>query len=288
MLAASVSSSLDAILEAYLERLTRRGHSPCTITGYRNTISRFLRDLPHLLIDQITTEHVERHLDSLGVGAHSHNIYAARLFTFFKHLSKTGLIRKNPIRNAVLPRWRPVFRPAPSQSEFQGILKACRDQNDRLLVNILFYTGLRIAELRSVRVGDVDLGLRRIRVLGKGRRERVVIFPSSLVEPLEDHLLRQGGSKDDYLLRTEPPFQGRWSLKRINGGLRRIGKEARLPYKLTAHVLRHGFFRMCKERGMPIDAAAKLGGNSPQMVLEIYGQFDIDDIQGLYDERIPK
>lgn len=73
----------------------------------------------------------------------------------------------------------------------------------------------------------------------------------------------------------------------IQNKLRAIGIRAGLPYPLTCHILRHGFFRLLKSKGVPLQVAARLGGHENiNTTAMIYGHLDEDDLQKSYDEKI--
>jgi len=73
----------------------------------------------------------------------------------------------------------------------------------------------------------------------------------------------------------------------LNQMLRRLAQGAGLRYKLTCHTLRHGFFRLLKTRGVPLEVAARLGGhNSIRTTADVYGTLDLDDLQKSYDTLI--
>jgi integrase len=254
-----------------------------TLRNYRTTIRRFLDRWP-VPPDALTPEHVERFLDALGVTPQSQAQYLARLRSFFAFLVRRGVLSKNPTDDVDPPRTIPHYRPALSRAEFEAVRRACQTPEERLLVEFTFFTGIRLAELRGLRVADMDLESRRAYIRsGKGGRSRVVIFPPAIAEAARAHF-RPGQA---WLLesRAHPGYARgpAW----IEQTLKRLGREAQVPYPLTCHILRHGFTLMCKRAGVPLEVCSRLMGHtSIAITASIYGRLDDDFLQDSYDRMI--
>lgn len=277
----SVGDSTELL--AFLDRKARRGLSHTTLRNYRTTILRFLQRWP-IPLSSVTPEHVERFLDALCVTPQSQAQYLARLRSFFAFLVRRGVLPKNPTDDVDPPRTIPHYRPALSRDEFEAVRRACQTPEERLLVEFTFFTGIRLAELRGMRVADVNLETRRAYVRsGKGGRSRVVIFPLAVAEAARAHI-RPGQA---WLLES-PAHPGyargpAW----IEQTLKRLGREAQVPYPLTCHIFRHGFVLLCKESGVPLEVAARLCGHQNiQVTAMIYGRLGVGSLQAEYDRRI--
>ena len=141
-----------------------------------------------------------------------------------------------------------------------------------LAVLLLFTTGMRVAELTALRVGDIDLERRTLRVRGKGNRERQVFLTSSEVVGelrafLRDQGLHRAGPSTP-LLRTE--VGGRMSTDRIRRGLRRLAERAGLTRRITPHMLRHSAATSLLEAGIDIRFVQRLLGHRSISTTEIY------------------
>jgi integrase/recombinase XerD len=141
-----------------------------------------------------------------------------------------------------------------------------------LAVLLLFTTGMRVAELTALRIGDIDLERRTLRVRGKGNRERQVFLTSTEVVAelrafLRDHGLRDAALSTP-LLRTE--VGGRMSTDRIRRGLRRLAEGAGLTRRITPHMLRHSAATSLLEAGIDIRFVQRLLGHRSISTTEIY------------------
>lgn len=278
------------ILAEFVTRLTRLNYAHSTCGDYRRCIRRFLRAYPDVPIDAITAEHLERYLDGLLVSPRTYGTELERIRAFFKWaVRQKRLLRTNPADGVERPRYVPRYRPAITREEFEAVCHVCATLEERVLTEVLYFTGLRIAELRAVRIRDIDLRRRRIHVVhGKADRERIVVFPERVGQLLRQFAWETTALHPDArLLRPQRRGYQSRSLKWVQRTLVRLGLEANLRYRLTAHVLRHGFFRLMKVRGVPIEVAARLGGHSSiKTTVQVYGRLDEDDLQAAYDRHV--
>jgi integrase len=124
-----------------------------------------------------------------------------------------------------------------------------------------------------------------VRIIGKGDKERIVVFPPHVGELIVNWT---GGLPPEAFLLESPqhfayPRSPRWIVQTLKA----IGRRAGLPYALTTHLLRHGFARLCKTRGMPLEVTARLMGHEDvSTTAALYGRLDADDLQQVYDRVI--
>ncbi len=279
------------LVSEFLDRLRALNYSPVTIGAYSQIVRRFLRAYPGVPVEKLTAEHIERALHARRMSPRSFCTNVLTLHTFFEFLRQhKHLIRRNPSEAIDLPKWSPKRRPCPSWEEFVAIRRACRTVEEAAILEVLYFTGLRISELRAIRLRDVDLRQRQIHVIsGKGGKARTVVFLERVATVLRLHCWRSGILHPDAYLFTNVglgrhrPRGAVW----INSLLHRLGQEAGLPYRLTAHLMRHGFTRLCKVRGVPLDVASRLLGHSSiQTTSKLYGQLDVSDLQAVYNRQL--
>lgn len=281
-----VARERDALLADYQDRLHRLGYSRDTQLAYVQAVRRLYRTYPRVALQDLTPEHIERHLYARHLQPASFIVSLETLRAYFKWLiQQKRVLAKNPCAGVERPRVRERIRPAPSFAEFETVRAACRTVEEGAWVEVLYFTGLRITEARLLRVGAVDLEQRRIQLVGKGGRARTVVFPKRTAALLGQQMGSR--SPEEYLFasprRPRYPRGSTW-LEQLT---RRLGRAAGLPYPLTAHLLRHGFFRLCKTHRVPLEVASRLGGHrSITTTAGIYGNLDADDLQAAYDRAI--
>lgn len=279
------------LVAEFAARLVSLNYAPTTRSQYVGIVRRFYRVYPDVRPDQITPEHVERFLHGLGISPRSFCGRLRELSAYFRWLrDQKCLLRSNPCERVEQPRWHPRLRPAPSEVEYRRVRACCRTAEEAAMVDVLFFTGLRVGELRRLKVRDVDLQARTIRVLqGKGGKDRIVVFPEPVAAAVRRYAFQAGRLHPDAWL-----FTSRRRLDRSRGKqwiqqtIRRLGREAGLPYRLTPHVMRHGWVRLMKVKGVPVEVTARLAGHrSIRTTVELYGQLSEDDLKAVYDRHLP-
>jgi len=250
------------LLGEFTERLNHLNFAPSTIASYRSAAQRLLAAHPGLALADFTSDHVEQYLTAKNLSPVTFSTALENLRSFFKFLVDRKQVAANPCAGIAKPKVHLRTRPAPSEAEVETLLQACRTLEEQTLVEVFFRTGLRISELRSVRLQDVDMDKRLIHVTaGKGGKERMVPFLPRTLALLQ--LFTAGREPEDWLFigRRGRPRNDR-TLEKM---LHRIGEKAHLPYRLTAHLFRHGFIKHCKTHDVPVEVTARLVGHAREL-----------------------
>jgi len=141
----------------------------------------------------------------------------------------------------------------------------------QLAAKLLFATGMRVGELTSIRLRDVNIVERTVRIIGKGNRERQVFLPDDdLAVETESYLTsrRAAANEDDPLLVNEA---GRWlTSAALRGRLAKLGRSAGLTRHVTPHMLRHSTATVLLESGVDIRFVQRLLGHSSITTTQIY------------------
>jgi len=275
----------DGLLAEFLIRLRRLDRAETTMAYYGATVRRFLKHHRRLSLESLTGEHVERYLYERPLSPRSMATELGVLRTFFRFLIRSKRFPgPNPCDDTDKPRWREKTRPSVTLEEFRGLLACCTTNEQRLLVTLPYVCGFRINELRWIRWTDIDFPRRRITVMGKGRKERTVPYPTS-VGPL----LESGRLDRDYLFPARNVVHRPRATYVLNGKLKALGRAAGLRYKLTCHVLRYGFARLGRKSGLSLEEVSFLMGHSDiQTTANVYHRLHIEDVQPAYVEKVEK
>jgi integrase/recombinase XerD len=186
----------------------------------------------------------------------------------------------------VVPRTPKRLPYVPSEEEIRRYYQTVwqtRRLSDLVLIKTLLYTGVRVSELVDIRLDDVDFDRCQIRINeGKGRKDRVVPFPSGFKETLALHAdrLRQKGAS--YL------FESTWRRPYSDRGVRRLleryATAAGLTHPISPHRLRHFLLTWLKKQGIDDALIQPYSGHASRKSLEIYSQLAIGDAQVAYDQ----
>jgi integrase/recombinase XerD len=185
------------------------------------------------------------------------------LKSFFSFLEEQGLWLTNPVKGMKLMKVAKVIRKAPPAEDVQKLLEAWQGSQqrlrDRLLIAIFVNTGLRITEACSILRDNLDLAGGQIRVLGKGRKERMVYFSPAVADLIKEYISTQ--SKGEKYLFPADNKLGYQGIRNLEKTFRRLCK--RLGIKpITPHMLRHYFATHALKNGARIEVISRLLGHS--------------------------
>lgn len=285
-----------------------RRYSPLTVRNYQRDIDQFLgwmsltRD--SFVPNMIKREDVEEWIIYLGdkrkLKATSVNRTVASLRTLWRWLLHHGHVKRDVvsmIRSTNTPRRLPVFVPDSRMAEVVKGIKEDLASGDYVRVRdavvvVLFYTsGMRLAELHALNVGDISADFSHIRVLGKGRKERIV----PLIAPVQEILKKYCGQKSSQnicidqkkaLILSEK--EERLSQRTLQRIVDRVLKTSGVQGKTSPHVLRHTFATHLLNMGADLRDIQELLGHSSLKATQVYTHNDIERLKAVYSEAHPR
>jgi site-specific recombinase XerD len=219
---------------------------------------RFLADLRERPLWRGLKTEQARHLSGTSI-----NTYARAVKAFFNWLKAEDIIADNPLASVTIPRKPKTLPKVYSEKDMIAVFAAAEANIRDEAVFCLFYdSGLRLAELAGLKMGDVDTQSGSLKVHGKGNKERFVYFGADAVKCVNRYIkeCRQGAAKSDFLFVTEDgkPLQARG----IQSLLLRLGKKADLDERLSAHKLRHTFATLSLKYGGNLEYIKKILGHT--------------------------
>jgi len=282
-------------IEEFLAYLLReRSLSPNTVAAYRNDLLQFDDYLQTQAIRQggtgfaLSTIDRERltgyflHLRDRGYSAASIARKTAAVRSFFQYLRRKGEIAIDPTEGMGSPEVKKPLPRTAREEDVRALLAFCarRDTVERLrdlaMLRLLWATGMRVGELVTLDVGDVDLANARVRVVGRGNRERKLPLDNATVDSLRTYLKESR----PYLVRNMPnesalvvnqrgmrlTRQGFWLV------MKGIVRDAGLPRMITPHTLRHSFATLQIGEGRGLEELRQLLGHASIATTQIYSQ----------------
>jgi integrase/recombinase XerC len=248
---------------------------------------------------EVAPMHIRSWLVSLtgnGMKPRSVNRKISSLKAFYLHGRRTGRFVRNPatdIRVLKVPKRLPTYLEE-SQTEVLLSASECesgsQEDMERLMVMMLYLTGLRISELLSVRVDQVIHGERSIRILGKGNKERVVLLPEGLSRRISDFLAAR--SRDTGLERSGFLFEqssGRaMSPRQAYDMVRRQISLVSTADRRGPHVLRHTFATHLANHGADLSAIKDLLGHASLASTQVYTHNSIARLQEAHRKAHPR
>lgn len=189
-----------------------------------------------------------------------------------------------------VPRKTKKLPYVPTENEIKNYYKVVwnsKNFQDMLIIKVLIYTGVRVSELVSIKISDIDLFNCQIKInQGKGNKDRVVPFPEGFKEVLGIHCNNTLKNNATYL------FESSWKKKYTDRGIRKIlekySTQAGLKTMISPHKLRHFLFTWLKKQGIDDALIQPYSGHESRKTLEIYSKLSITEAQEAYNEVINK
>lgn len=162
-----------------------------------------------------------------------------------------------------------------------------RNMQNVMIIKTLVYTGVRVSEFVKIKISDVDFETCQIRIhQGKGKKDRIVPFPSVFKEILAIHADSMTQKGAIYLF--ESIRKKRYTDRGIRKILENYTKEAGLSHPISPHKLRHFLFTWLKKQGIDDALIQPYSGHESRQSLEIYSKLSITDAQSEYENVIKK
>lgn len=169
--------------------------------------------------------------------------------------------------------------------QFYQIVWQTRNFADMILIKTLFYTGVRVSELVSIRLTDVDVERCQIRINhGKGDKDRQVPFPVSFRELLALHIQRMREKQATYLF--ESVRKQKYTDRGVRKMLERYARAAGITHSMSPHKWRHFLFTWLKKQGIDDALIQPYSGHESRQSLEIYSRLSLADAQKEYDQAM--
>jgi integrase/recombinase XerC len=214
------------------------------------------------------------------------------LRTFFRFLCREGRLDRNPARALLSPRLEKRIPTPLEEPQVEALLDVPGDDTvsmrTRAILELLYATGIRCAELVGLDVGEVDLDARMVRVLGKGRKERIVLFGTRAREALRAWLRARAGLRP----KTDAVFVSlrgrRLSDRSVRALLSRRVRQVALKRKCSPHTLRHSFATHLLARGADLRAIQELLGHASLSTTQRYTHVDTRQLLEVYKKTHPR
>lgn len=282
---------------AFLEYLTlERGASPHTLRSYAADLREFRRFIADRSVRDV------RAVDSRLIRAWLASLYERRLSnatvarklaslrSLLRFLARRGVLEVNPARQVRSPRLGrrlPSFLP---KDEAAGLLDQVPEESepgrrDHALLELLYATGLRVAECCGLNRNDVDSGQGTVRVLGKGSKERVVPVGETALDAVEAYLRLRGDGSGPLFRNVRG---GRLTVRSVHRIVKKRARQAGISQRVTPHTLRHTFATHMLGEGADLRLIQELLGHSRLSTTQRYTHVSAEHLMKVYDSAHPR
>jgi site-specific recombinase XerD len=311
--------SADEALARFLHALAARDASPHTQRSYATTVAAYLGWLAERRVDWRTPARADlrAYLARLaGSGARSSTAQRlAAIRAFHRYAAREGLATGDPwgaVSTPRLPRRLPRVLEVEQVERLiavveedlgragegeRGVLAAALALRDRALVEVAYAAGLRISELAAADLGSLDQRRAEIRVLGKGRKERIGLLGRPAVEALTTYLedgrpellaRRRAGAApapDEVFLNHHGEPLG---VRGLRYRLDRLRRRAGLPEGVSPHTLRHSFATHLLDGGADLRVVQELLGHESLATTQVYTHVAPARLRAVYRDAHPR
>ena len=286
-------------LRGYL--LTERRRSPLTVAAYESDLGEFCQFLRRsggsASLKDVASSDIRRYVahcfDDRGYDSRTVCRKLSSIRALYRFLKITGVRENDPAAAIPGPA---IAKRRPSPLKVDEVVKLLRTSlagrtdemrlRDGAIMELFYASGMRRAELAGVRLADVDLGERTIRVTGKGNKERVVVINRTAAAAIEAYLRVRPRSADPAL------FLGRGGKgltpKHVWRIFRTIYRISGIQKHASPHTLRHSFATHLVENGVDLETVRELLGHESLATTGVYLQLAMGHKRRAYDEAHPR
>lgn len=269
----------------------------------KNTIEAYMRDLEKFQehtnkkITKITEMDIHNYLKSLGqehLNERSISRVISCLKSFYKFLLIDKVITNNPMENIEIPKLKKSLPHTLTEEEVNSLLEIplvdAFSYRNKAMLEVLYATGVRVSELVSLRLQDIDLESATLRTMGKGSKERIVPLGEYALHYLTIYLqdYRSSMLKRDY---NDYLFLNNHGRQMTRQGFFKIIKaraqEAGIKKELSPHTLRHSFATHLLNHGADLRSIQELLGHSDISTTQIYTHISNEHLKENYQEFHP-
>lgn len=291
----------DRLAEQFLEHLeVERNVSGRTLINYRHALTSFREAVPQPAWKELRADHFRRYLFEkmkAGLAKPTIRLHFAALRTFYKFLVERHGLQDNPLKQVQLPkldRNLPVVLTAkqidallgaPLSMEKSGRAPKWMPLRDAAILELFYSSGLRLAELASLTVGDVDPFTETVRVLGKGRKERIVPVGAPALEAIQKYRQAAGANAGPLFLNKS---RRRLSARSVWLSLKRYLAHVGIPRTISPHKLRHSFATHMLDAGADLRSVQTLLGHASLSTTQIYTHVTVERLKKAYDKAHPR
>ncbi|MFH1359912.1 MAG: tyrosine recombinase XerC [Candidatus Omnitrophota bacterium] len=276
---------------SYLE--IEKNYSPHTILNYKLDLEEFFAFIKDQSVENVDYLTCRRYLAVIKTKQHRPRTLARKLSALrscFKFLHREGLIKNNPTLLLMTPKLDKKLPEFLSEEEANKLIESplkikSLDKRDRAILETLYSTGIRVSELVAMDTDSVDLISNIVKVMGKGRKERIVPIGEMALSAIRDYLnTREKQSKALFLNKNGTRLTDR-GVRLI---IAKYIKALSMRSGISPHTMRHSFATHLLNRGADLRSVQELLGHVNLSTTQIYTHLTTEKLKSVYDKAHPR
>ena len=274
-----------------------KNYSNYTILNYGKDLKTYLQFLDERKINSFSEDYqvmrdflaylYELEYDNRSIARH-----ISSLKSFYKYLLKENIIKSNPLNLISNPKIKKTLPKFLYSSELEKLF-TIPDQStifgmrDLTILETFYSTGIRVSELINIKLEDINFSDQTIKILGKGNKERIVLYGKVLENYLNKYIpMRNEIAKDNYL------FINKYGNKLTDRGVRliidNVLKKGMVTYHISPHTLRHTFATHMLDNGADLRVVQELLGHASLSATEVYTHVSNEHLREVYLKTHPR
>lgn len=290
-------------IDIYIKYLiVEKKYSEKTSKAYQIDLQEFADFLhynfPNISILEVTEDEIGCYLAKLYQKKLNKNSISRKLSSlrgFYKYLVNEEKIENSPLEDISNPKkelYLPKFLVA---NDLDKIFSVCKTdtplhERENLIIELLYATGVRVSELVNIKIKNIDMVNKTIRVIGKGSKERMVIYnnhtSAALKTYLNDAYRIFNKHQSEYLILNQNG--NKLSERYVRNIIDKLSREAGLAIKISPHTIRHTFATDMLNEGADLMTVKELLGHESLNTTSIYTHITNEQIRKTYDMAHPR
>ena len=294
---------MDKLIQKFIEYLEyEKGYSKKTIISYENDLELFNNYLKENKINSIknidynTIRKYLSHLHDNKYEASSVSRKISALRSFFKYNIKEQTITNNPMTLISNPKKEKKLPKYLNYEEIEKLINSIEIDTkegiqERLIIELLYSTGIRVSELVNIKIKDIKIKENQINILGKGNKERIVLFGEKAKEIIKIYLNTykdefKGNISNQYLLINKKGKQ--LTTNKVELIVKDVLRKSALKINIFPHTLRHTFATHMLDSGADLKSVQELLGHENLKTTAIYTHISNERLKQVFLNSHPR
>ena len=292
---------MEEYITKFIEYLNfEKKYSDYTISSYEKDLNDYIKYLKEnkLRYDKLEYKDVVDYIIYLKgkkLEATSVNRHLSSIRSFYKYLIDNKITNSNPFKLVRGPKKEKKLPNYLQYDEFVDLINTCDETplgiRNRMILELLFATGVRVSELVSIKLTDIDFKDRSIKITGKGKKDRIVYFNKVCQEVMSNYVInaRQEllkGKRNDYLIINH--LGNKITSRGVQDIIEKVLLKSSIKHKISPHTLRHTFATLLLKEGMDIREVQELLGHERLETTSIYTHVTNEELRKAYLNALPR
>lgn len=277
-----VISDIEDKMMLYLQTKRLEGLSDKTLHNYYLNLNIFSNCL-RKPVNMVTKEDMRRFLAvrCKDMKATTKNTQISTMKSFFGWLDEEDYIEKNPMKQIKSTKVPHRLRTALTDEEVENMRQACITDREKALIEFMVSTGCRLSEIIGINVDDINWNDMSLHVIGKGNKEREVLFNVKTKILMKKYLKTRKGESEALFISEHKPYS-RLKSRGIETIVNKIAERGKFDKSVYPHLMRHSYGTHSINAGMPLPVLQELMGHSNSATTMVYAKMSKDSIRHEY------